>query len=543
MAKKETFEIYGFFASLLSGILLIAGCASIQTPQGGPRDTEPPKILKMQPENLTTNFNFKKIVIEFDEYFKIQNEFKEFSVSPEMPKQPVLKPKGKRLEIAFIDTLEQNTTYTLNFGKSIVDVNEANEIKNFTYVFATGPQLDSLSIKGRVTNALTGEPELDALAFILPINRDTLFGKGRPSIYTLTDSSGNFSLNNLRKDTYKLYVIKEQASGDKVYQQATDQVGFLKDSIVLTGNVDSINIEVFKEDAAEFRILDKKLNNDGSISFAFNQKLKTPEITVTEPANLDATKKIRFSKNNDSLRVWLADLSFDSTKIAINDQGKLLNTTTFNRGKKETYTRTLTATDNIEGRMLNPNKPLKLTFNFPVDSMNTSKITFLEDSVQKTNFTILKDSTDFLSYIIRYPWKIKKSYDIKFEDGAFTAIFNTKNKEFNKLFELASREDYGTLKLKIQVPEKEKSYILEITDGNKAVVNTLVVRQDTSVTLPNYKAGKYYVRITYDTNKNGIWDTGNVSLRTQPEKIWNEPKELSIRANWDRNEIVTIPKE
>lgn len=540
MAKKDTPIIYAFFTSLLFGIL---GCASIQTPQGGPRDTEPPKILKMQPENLTTNFNYKKIVIEFDEYFKIQNEFKEFSVSPEMPKQPVLKPKGKKLEIAFIDTLEQNTTYTLNFGKSIVDVNEANEIKNFTYVFATGPQLDSLSIKGRVTNALTGEPELDALAFILPLNRDTIFGKSRPSIYTLTDSSGNFSLNNLRKDSYRLYVIKEQASGDKVYQQATDLVGFLKDTITLTENVDSIRMQVFKEDAAQFRMMETKLNNDGSISFTFNQKLKNPKVTVLEPTNLDATKQIRFSKNNDSLRVWLTDLSFDSTKVVISDQGKPLDTATFTRGKKETYTRALTASNNIEGRALNPNKALKLTFNFPIDSVNVSKITFLEDSVQKTNFTITKDSLDFLSYTIQYPWKIKKSYDIKFEPGAFTGIFNTKNKEFNSLFELASKEDYGTLKLKIVVPETNKSYILDIIDGNKAIVNTMVVRQDTAVTLPNYKAGKYFVRITYDSNKNGIWDTGNVTLKLQPEKMWNEPKELSIRANWDRNEIITIPKE
>ena len=30
--------------------------------------------------------------------------------------------------------------------------------------------------------------------------------------------------------------------------------------------------------------------------------------------------------------------------------------------------------------------------------------------------------------------------------------------------------------------------------------------------------------------------------RLQPEKIWNEPKELSIQANWDRNETITIPK-
>ena len=261
MAKYSKREISVFPHAILFGFLFVYGCASIQQPQGGPRDTTPPKILSMVPKDQTTNFTAKKVTIEFDEYFNIQNEFKEFSVSPEMEKPPILKKKGKKLEINFPDTLEKNTTYTLNFGKAIADVNESNAVKNLTYVFATGPQLDSLSIKGKVTNSLTGLPEIDALAFILPLTRDTLFGKGRPSIYTTTDSSGNYSLNNLRKDTYRVYVLKEK-NGDKIYQQAIDEIGFIKDSIVLDSNITQLDMEIFQENATTFRVLDRKLNND-----------------------------------------------------------------------------------------------------------------------------------------------------------------------------------------------------------------------------------------------------------------------------------------
>lgn len=542
MAKNRIVENLRGFTLLLFISIVFFACASMQQPQGGPKDTEPPKILNMSPKNLTVNFTAPKITIEFDEYFNLQNEFKEFSVSPEMDIQPELRKKGKKLEIVIQDTLEKNTTYTLNFGKAIVDVNEANAVKNFTYVFSTGPQLDSLSIKGKVINSVTGLPELDAVVFILPLNRDTLFGKKRASIFTNTDSSGNYALNNLRKDTYKIYALKEK-NGDRIYQQATDEIGFLKDSIVLTKPVDSINLSIFKEDATAFRVIDKRLNTDGSLSFSFNQKLLKPEVTVVEPAALDATKLIKFSKNNDSLRVWLKDLSFDSTKVAIKDNGKVLQTVSFTRGKKETYTRVLNITDNIDQRKLNPNKPLKLGFNFPVESADVTKITLLEDSVERKNFTVQKDSIDFLSYYVRYPWKPKKSYDIKFAAGAFTAIFNTKNKEATKIFELASKDDYGTLTVKIVPPEPNKSYILEVVNEGKTVVNTLVITRDTTVRFANYQAGKYWIRISYDTNKNGKWDTGNVSRGLQPEKIWNEPKELSIRANWERNETITIPKE
>lgn len=542
MAKNSIFKNSRFFLTLFVLFSLIYGCASMQQPQGGPRDTTPPKVLKMEPKNLSTNFKAQKIVIQFDEYFKIQNEFKEVSISPELPTAPTLKRKNRSLEITFRDSLEKNTTYTINFGKAIADINESNVIKNFTYVFATGPKLDSLSIKGKVLNSTTGAPEIEALAFILPVERDTILGKTKPSIYTTTDSSGNFSLNNLRKGTYKIYALKEK-NGDKVYQQNTDEIGFIKDPVVLDKNIDNITLNVFKEDATNFRILDKRLNQDGSISFALNQKLSKPEVVILDPPALDVNKKVKFSKHNDSLKIWLKDLSFDSTKISIKDGGKLLQTSTITRGKKETYTRNLSATDNLENRVLNPNKQLKLTFNFPIESVDPTKITFLEDSVLRTNFTLEKDSSDFLSYYVRYPWKVKKPYDIKFSAGAFTAIFNTKNKEFSKQFELGKKDDYGSLIVKIKTPEPNKSYIVEVVDGNKNVVNSLVITRDTTARFNNYKAGKYFVRITYDENKNGKWDTGNVKEGKQPERIWNEPKELSIRALWERNEEIIIPKE
>ena len=543
MAKKHILSNCSGLKSIGVLFTLLAGCASIQQPQGGPRDLTPPKVVKMVPENETVNFAAKKVVIEFNEYFRLQNEFKEFSISPELEKPPVLKKKQRSLEITFPDTLEQNTTYTMNFGNAIADVNENNVIKNLSYVFSTGPELDSLSISGRVTNSLTGQPELDALAFIYPIERDTLLGKNKPSIYISTDSSGNYSLKNLRKGTYRLYAIKEK-NGDKIYQQNIDEIAFLKDSIVLTDkNLDSMNLKLFKENASVMRVLDKKLNQDGSISIVINQKLKSPEVVVLEPSNLDVSKKIRWSKNNDSLSVWLPELNFDSTKIALREEGKLLQTIMLTRGKKDTYTRTLTAKDNLEGKLLPPGRHLKLTFNFPVERSDISKITLLEDSVARQNFTVEKDSTDLLSYYVKYPWKQKNTYDLAFKEGAFTGMFDTKNKAFDKSFELASKDEYGTLKVAITTPDKNKAYVLEIVNENKAVVNTIAVLQDTTISFNNYKEGKYFIRVIYDTNKNGMWDTGNISLRAQPEKIYNVPKELSIRANWERNETISIPKE
>lgn len=528
---------------LVLAISLMVSCASIGPgPQGGPKDSIPPKVLNMLPENLTRNFASKKVVITFDEYFKLNDQFKQFSISPDVEVLPTLRVRGKTLEIEFTDTLESNTTYTLNFGKSIVDVNEGNSLKNFSYVFSTGPQLDSLTISGNIRNAQTGKPEIEAAAILIPFGRDTLFEKKKASIYALTDSSGNYKISNLREGKYHMYALKEQSS-DKIYQQSTDEVGFVKDPIVLTKDTQQVNMLVFKETAETFRVVDRRLNTDGTITMNFNQELDHPGVTIIEPANLDATKKYKFSSTGDSVKVWLTDLSFDSTKVSITNGGQLLQTVKFNRGKKETYTRSLIAADNLEGNLLNPNHPLIFNFGFPIESVNPSRITLTEDSVKKTDFKLEKDSSNFLAYKFIYPWRPGRIYEIKADTGAFASGFDTRSKIFTKKFELAKKDDYGTLKVKILTPEPNKQYLLEITNENKNVVSRLTVNQDTTVSFTNYRAGKYFIRIVYDTNKNGKWDTGNYKKGVYPEKIFHEPKELSIRANWDRNETITLPKE
>ncbi|WP_082120669.1 Ig-like domain-containing protein [Pedobacter sp. BMA] len=538
--KDQYFNLGNFITLTL--LLLFFGCASIQSPQGGPKDTKPPKILSMVPKNQTRNFKAKKIIIEFDEYFNIKDEYKEFSISPDQETAPILKKRQKRLEVELQDSLEKNTTYTLNFGKSIADVNEGNVVKNLSYVFSTGPEIDSLYISGRVINSLTAELEKDVTVFILPVERDTLFGKKRPSIYTTTDSAGNYRLSNLRKGSYKLYALKENSGGgDKIYQQLNDEIGFVKEPLVIDKNLENQNIKIFKELASDFRVLERKLNPDGSILITVNQQLKNPKVTVMDPPTLDATKYLHFNKTNDTAKVWLTDLSFDSVKLAIQDKGKVLQTVSLTRGKKDTYTRELTISDNTSNGKLNPYQRYTLSFPFPITAADQSKIILLEDSVKRTNFQLVKDSTDFLKYYIIYPWKVKKPYDIKFLAGTFSAIFNTKNKDASKRFNLETTDSYGTLALKIEIPDTTKTYIVDFIDEKKNSIKSTVIAKNSTINFANYPAGKYFIRVVYDDNKNGIWDTGDVKSGTQPEKIWYSTTEMSLRANWEREEKISIP--
>ena len=78
---------------LLFGAALLTKCASTMTPTGGPKDTIPPVIVFMQPDNFTTNIDtlrYPKIYVEFDEYVQIKDLQKELYTSPAMKKKPTV---------------------------------------------------------------------------------------------------------------------------------------------------------------------------------------------------------------------------------------------------------------------------------------------------------------------------------------------------------------------------------------------------------------------------------------------------------------------
>lgn len=75
--------------ALLFASAFLSRCANMMTPTGGPRDSLPPVIVAMTPDNFTTNrptVGHDKIYIEFDEFVQIKDQQKEFFTSPEMKK-------------------------------------------------------------------------------------------------------------------------------------------------------------------------------------------------------------------------------------------------------------------------------------------------------------------------------------------------------------------------------------------------------------------------------------------------------------------------
>lgn len=525
--------------------LIFFGCANRQLPQGGPRDREPPKLLKATPPNMTRNFRAKEIRLEFDEFFKLSSPFTEITMSPTPAKLPEYTVSKKSIVIKLRDSLEKNTTYVINFGKAIADVNEGNVLKNFTYVFSTGSHIDSLSISGSVINTLTQEKEKEATVMLFTLKQDSvLFGKKKPTIYASTDTAGNFTLSNLRPDNYRIYALKEN-SPNKIYDNDNELIAFNKNIIHLTKDTANIQLKLFKQTPDKFRLVDNRFDGDGKLFFTFNKPLDKPSIRVTYPADFDRQKIVDISKTKDTAIVFMRNMDFDSIRMVILDNNKPVDTIYKKKGRKEAFQRNLSFQYNINSNdKIKPGSDLIIRTNFPTETVDQSLISLKEDSTEVSNFTIQKDTADLRKFTLKYRWKQLDNYTLTISEGAFTDIYGDKNKRAPlKRFQVDKPENYSVLNLAFTVPDTGKSYVVELLNDQKNVLRTDVITNNTTLSYKNYITGKYHVRVIYDDNKNGKWDSGNVKRKIQPENIWIDETVITLRPNWEQDIPISIPKE
>ena len=198
--------------------LLCVSCANRGTgPQGGPRDTIPPMVVKESPMNGSLNFDAKRIEIHFDEYIQLDNVQKNVLISPPQQTPPEVKAIGKNVSVVFNESLQDSTTYTIGFGAAICDYNEKTPLHDYVYSFSTGDVIDSLSVSGRVYDAANLNPISDVLVGIHTNHADSALGTIPFSRIARANEEGYFTIHNMRSGIYRLYALND-ISRDYLYQ-------------------------------------------------------------------------------------------------------------------------------------------------------------------------------------------------------------------------------------------------------------------------------------------------------------------------------------
>lgn len=448
---------------LLLVSFFFTSCANIIPPSGGDRDSLPPILVSAIPKDSAVNVSPKLITLTFDEFVSLQDVNSNLIVSPTLKDNPIVDNKLKNVTIKFKDSLEANTTYSLNFGNAIKDVNEGNVIKNFRFVFSTGNSIDNFSYRGKVVLAEKGTVDSTLIVLLHNNTSDTAIYKNRPRYFTRINGKGVFEFNNLSGGYYTAYVLPNDFS--KKYDDSTKLFAFRIEPLLINSKTITDTFYVFE---------------------AFKRKTAT----TSTPSATTASK---------------------------------------------TDTR-LKYTHNLENGNQDLLSPLELKFGKPIKKIDSSKLLFTDSSFNpvKPSRISLDSTRTILS--LHFPWKEQTRFNLillkdALEDTAGIGLIKSDTLKFTTKKET----EYGSIRLRFNNINLQKNPILQFIQSDKIIESVPLTSNELIRKL--FKSGNFEMRILYDTNKNGVWDTGAFGkVKRQPEIVQLISKPLSVRANWD-NEV------
>ena len=522
-------------------LLSLVQCAKKGMPEGGPIDEDPPKFLHASPENYNTNFKREEIRIFFDEYLKLDNPRQQIIISPPINPRPSILPLGsprRDIRIQNLDSLQPNTTYTINFGKSIVDNNEGNPLPYFKYVFSTGAYLDSLKITGSVSDARLKAPAEFISVFLYQVDSaytDSVVYKKDPFYVTYTpDSSVNFELENLKAGTYKLVAIEDNNDNYR-YNPKSEKIGFVADPISIPTD-STYHLTLFKEELT-FTPARPKLFKGQQIIFGYEGFVNpdSVEIRLLNPTPEGFDSRLVKDPQTDTLYYWYKPkLEIDSLSFEVRSPGtrdtlfaKIANP------ERDSLKITAEPAGTIE-----LNQDFRLRANTPLVESNEEFIRIIDqDSVEVAFSTVLELRKNQLRII--FDKTESNRYQFRALPGAVTDMFGKTNDTIRQNLSTRSLADYGNVVIRLQ-NRRDRNLIAQLTDLEGKVIAEFPPNSSGSIEFPYVRPGRYLVRVIIDENANNKWDTGNFLEKRQPEPIQYFRDTLEVRANWDVSESFNL---
>lgn len=520
---------------LLGGLLLTTvQCAKRASPTGGPRDSLPPLLINASPKLNTVFFDKEEFNLTFDEYVTLKDISKQLIISPPLSSSqykvyPVTG-ASKKVTLKLLDSLMDNTTYTFNFGESIIDFNESNPSSYLTYTLSTGATIDSLYIKGRVTDAFERETERYISLQLYPVDsiyKDSVIFTEKPLYVTSTLDTTIFRFQNLRAGKYSIIALEDK-SGNYFFDQNIDKIGF----------VDRL-IELPQDSILDFRLFQEKANffwdkpyfiNEHHIALAYYGEREDESYKMVSQVPESFESLVTQNRETDTLDYWFRGAELDSLQFEFNIKDSLQIKTVY---FKNPTPDSLVLDKNTSGSLRLLEK-FELKTNLPITEVNSEQVKVTNiDTLPVPASLKIQENYDRIT--VDFEVIPNDRYEITLLPNALVDFWGNTNDTLVYRTSTKKIEDYGNIFLRVQ-HQSPHPYIIELLKGDE-----VFRRYDTPLEGGNYSfklldAAKYRVRLIEDANQNKKWDTGNYLEKIQPEQVIYYWKEIDVRANWDMNE-------
>ncbi|MBP3714061.1 MAG: Ig-like domain-containing protein [Phocaeicola sp.] len=202
---------------------------------------------------------------------------------------------------------------------------------------------------------------------------------------------------------------------------------------------------------------------------------------------------------------------------------------------------------------------ISICFDEPIVAIDTSAIHLqvMVDSLwQDLPYIFEADTVEYRKYWVIAPWEPEKEYQFSIDSLAFKGLYGLYTKKIKETsLKTKAVADYGTIFLNL--PQSPEYTIVELMEADGKIVRRQPISNEKTADFYFLPAGKkYYLRLFYDKNKNGVWDAGNYERHQQPEEVYYYPKSWEMKANfefeetwivdavpWDRQKLDEIKKQ
>ncbi|WP_018476363.1 Ig-like domain-containing protein [Pontibacter roseus] len=529
-----------FFHTALAAavVVTVSSCASINNPEGGPKDETPPTLLNSNPKPRELNVATRTITLEFDEEVQPSNLTKELLITPYTENKYQIRTNKERLELQFEKPLEENTTYTLNFRKGIEDITEKNKAEALTLTFSTGSFIDSSRVSGQVLQLLTQQPEKDAVVALFPTSDTLSIRKSRPYYQTQTNEAGEYTFENIREGEYRIYALMDK-NNNSLYDNEEERIAYKSKPIQVSPTEQEVLLQTVRIDTKKPLLQRRERYGDRFIS-NYNEGIESfmahpvqaPKDTLISKISADGKAIDVFGNNKFTGGSALfiatdsaANRTVDTVQVAF--EGK--------RAQRVKGAQLKVAGKNNE--TYREGQSITIELETPVRINTKTPITLLADSVVVTTLnypeqvTLDKSATEITFTMPR--WTNNNRQVTIALDSVNIVPVQGERLNFPTL-QVTLAEARGNGSLRGTVTTQQPAYIIQLLDDKYRVKRQL--RNQKTYNFKDVEPGTYFIRVILDENKNGKWDGGDPNLEREPENVYLYDKQLEIRANWEMEE-------
>ena len=217
-------------------LLILFSCASVKAPQGGPLDSEPPKLISTSPAILTDLNQGQKITLSFNEFIKEKSLKNAIEIFPNIDQKIVFEYNGKDVVITLPSDLEKDKTYVISLNSNLSDEQNVKLNENIVIPISLSNSINQAAIKGKIFGSYN-KPSI--LLWKGKIDKNELLSK-KPDY--IISSSDKFSFGYLAYDKYTVLAVdlyNPKLSLEK------NKLSFLSDSFIELTKDDTQNLNFF----------------------------------------------------------------------------------------------------------------------------------------------------------------------------------------------------------------------------------------------------------------------------------------------------------